>query len=258
MSLVLTLAAAILLIDVMLHIQAVQASVPAGESARRTLILTSTPANNTHRRFCGKLVFMVNYETGVGMAGLVPCSGSSVPLIFSQHPRDLVPFYQFRDLRIEKGDLICTEEHGCLDRYVAGFQNYIGIDSCSACGMNVPSTWTQIPLTPFTATSVPPTSTPYVPSPTPTLTATLAPWQVTATPEIFDLLRDTPSPSVPPSSTAAATPTVPPGGSVTPETPAAPPAQPGLSPLVLGIGFIAASLALAYGLWVWSMRERNE
>lgn len=246
----------LLTVEISLWFQTVQASElsEAADCCRPTLVYLTPRPTGQVPRVCGKLVYLVNRETGVGDIGLIPCSGNSRPLIFKVHPRDMVPYYQFRDVVIKKGDQICTDQYGCMDQYITSFKNYIGIDSCAACGMNIPPTWTQAPLTPYTPTPRPPTSTPYIPSPTPTDTATLAPYQMTATPDLFELLRGTPSPTALASSTAPAT-----------ELPAPTPTQapapsigfPQSSPLVLGIGFILIMLGLAYFAWLFVTRERE-
>jgi len=153
------------------------------------VIKFSTPETS---RLCGELVYLTNYKDPTKQTiGLRPCGGSVV-YIFGTHPRDLIQYYQFRDPKIGTGKKICTVECGCIDEYLNSFKNYIGIKNCSQCGVaQLPPTWTEIPLTPYTPTPRPPTSTPNVPSPTSTETPTFSPAQVTQTPGLFELLFGT-------------------------------------------------------------------
>ena len=210
-------------------------------------------------KLCGKLVFLTDYNDPTKKdIGLIPCSGPG-PLIFKTHPRDLIPFYQFRDPEIGKGEEICTAEYGCIDQYLLSFQNYVGIGSCNECGMyGVPPTWTHVPLTPYTSTPKPPTATPYIPSPTPTETPTPSPNQITGTPGLFELLygtkTTTPSPSATPEPMPTVTHTLPP--STAPTNPSG--ASLLKNPLVLGIGLLFVLIVVAYLIWVLNMRSRQE
>jgi len=154
------------------------------------------PATN---RLCGELVFFTGHPPGnsqptVAVMGLIPC-GSGQPYIFGKHPRDIVSFYQFRDPIIGGGNKICTERWGCLDTYITGFKNYIGLESCADCGKGSAPTWTQVPLTPYTLTPIPPTRTPWPTRITPTLTNTLSPEEITPTLSLFELLHGTSTPT---------------------------------------------------------------
>lgn len=288
LAVVATTAALIIFAIVTLRVQSVRAGDPAGApgcapasvafNAPAALapqatkwVLDATPTTAWRSvgdidRLCGQLVFLVDTATGLKTIGLKPC-GPGKPYIFRIHPRDIVDYYQFREVDIYRGPKICTGEFGCLDKYIYTFKNYIGIKNCQDCGMNVPPTWTQVPLTPFTATPVPPTRTPYVPTPTATLTATPAPGDVTATAELFALLRGSPSPQASPEVPPQVPPEVPPAATPTPAAPAPAPtalaassgsiSQLIRSPLVIGIGFILVMLGLAYLVWL-SVMGREE
>ena len=152
-------------------------------------------------RLCGELVFFTGYTTGdetneLSLVGLIPC-GMGAPYIMNRHPRDIVRFYQFRDPRIGTGEKICTQRWGCLDTYITGFKNYIGLESCAECGKGSAPTWTHVPLTPYTFTPIPPTRTPWPTMVTPTLTRTLSPDEITPTLSLFELLQGTFTPTSP-------------------------------------------------------------
>jgi hypothetical protein len=164
---------------------------------------------------CGELVYITSFSKvkpiktsvipTVATIGLRPCNGGNI-LIFRTHPRDLVQFYQFRDAEIGTGSEICTEEYGCLDQYITTFKNYIGLESCDACGVSMlPPTWTQVPLTPYTPTPIPPTRTPWPTPVSPTPSPTLAPEQITPTLNLFELLHGTETPTSVASQTQLAT-----------------------------------------------------
>lgn len=199
---------------------------------------------------CGKLVFIegyypkINGHPRVSTIGVIPC-GQGKPLIFGVHPRSLVPYYQFRDPKTGRGQMICSEKYGCLDQYLVSFKNYVGIESCSECGKyGLPPTWTDVPLTPYTFTPVPPTSTPWPTRVTPTATRTLSPDEITPTLELFDLLHgasDTPTASATAKPTLAGTPTA-------PSTPTATPAP--QQSLIQRIGPIALILLALLALLV--------
>ena len=55
----------------------------------------------------------------------------------------------------------------------------------------LPPTWTEVPLTPYTPTPIPPTRTPWPTPASPTPSPTLAPEQITATSNLFELLHGT-------------------------------------------------------------------
>ena len=153
---------------------------------------------------CGELVFInsfskikitPNVKPTVSVIGLRRCDGGGI-LIFKTRPRDLIQFFQFRDAEIATGQEICSAYYGCLDRYITTFQNYIGLESCDACGVSMlPPTWTQAPLTPYTPTPIPPTRTPWPTPDSPTPSPTLSPSEVTPTLEIFELLQGTATPT---------------------------------------------------------------
>ena len=180
-------------------------------------------------RLCGELVFFTGSLAGynqptVAVMGLIPC-GRSAPYILSQRPRDIVRFYQFRDPKISSGKMIFTEKYGCLDTYITGFKNYIGLESCADCGKSSAPTWTQVPLTPYTFTPIPPTRTPWPTPVTPTLTRTLSPEEVTPTLSLFELLQGTFTPT----SSALPTPSEAPALRVTESPPGIAEATPGPS-----------------------------
>jgi hypothetical protein len=180
---------------------------PKPEKATRTpkpsktpvgLIIWVTPVSHM---LCGELVYINSFtkikpvesaiEPTVSVIGLRRCDGKGV-LIFQTRPRDLIQFFQFRDAEIVEGSEICTKYYGCLNRYITTFQNYIGLESCDACGVSMlPATWTQAPLTPYTPTPIPPTRTPWPTPESPTPSPTLSPIEVTPTLEIFELLQGT-------------------------------------------------------------------
>ncbi len=160
-------------------------------------------------RLCGELVFLEDMKTGYKTIGLKPC-GSQKPFIFYTKPRDLVPYYQFRDAVLERGEKICDRYYGCLNVYISTFKNYVGLEKCSDCGVVYLPTWTLAPLTPYTPTPPPPSETPEPPTATPTFTMT--PLPVTDTPELSDVLFGSET------TVASATPTV--GMSPTPVVPA--------------------------------------
>ena len=172
---------------------------------------------------CGELVFInsfskikitPNVKPTVSVIGLRRCDGGGI-LIFKTRPRDLIQFFQFRDAEIGTGQEICSAYYGCLDRYITTFQNYIGLESCDACGISMlPPTWTQAPLTPYTPTPIPPTRTPWPTPVSPTPSPTLAPEEITPTSDLFELLHGTETPAS--SAVSQAQPTV--TGTPTPQT----------------------------------------
>jgi hypothetical protein len=207
-------------------------------------------------RLCGQLVYLTEYETGVGAIGLKPCDRGGI-FVFRRHPRDLVPFYQIRNARVVSGEQLKTDQYGTLDLYITTFKNYVGIESCDQCGMYMqPPTWTAAPLTPFTLTPRTPPPTLYIPSSTSTDTPTLAPWQVTATPRISDLLFGTNIPTGTP--TVKSIPS--PSSMLTSDAdlPAASArATPWNSPLVWGIGLLLLFIGIAYLAWLTVMRMKQ-
>lgn len=179
---------------------------------------------------CGELVFIDSYnqiksnlKPTVSAIGLRRCNGGGI-LIFQIRPCDLIQFYQFRDAKIGTGKELCSEIYGCLDRYITTFQNYIGLESCAACGISMlPPTWTQVPLTPYTSTPIPPTRTPWPTPITPTSSPTLAPEQVTPTLSLFEILQESETPTSSATSQASSTLTATPSAQVGGYTPAATP-----------------------------------
>ena len=182
---------------------------------------------------CGELVYITSFskikpvETAikptVAVIGLKRCDGKGI-LIFRVRPHDLIQFFQFRDAQIAVGQEICTEYYGCLDRYITSFQNYIGLESCDACGVSMlPPTWTQVPLIPYTSTPIPPTRTQFPTPVTPTSSPTLAPEQVTLTLSLFDILHGSETSTSSPTSQALSTRTETPTAQAALSTPAATP-----------------------------------
>jgi hypothetical protein len=212
---------------------------------------------------CGRLVYLTytlptNYGKGTPRSnlkyhtiGLIPCSGTK-PLIFQIKPRQIVPYYQLRDAQISAGREICTKEYGCLDQYIATFQNFVGIKDCLDCRtFGVPPTWTKAPLTPYTPTSPPPTPTYFTPTPTETETPTLSPSEMTPTLSLFEALHGTFTPTSPGTSLSVSfTPT--PNLTSTPIPFSAPAASRSfwLTPLVAGLLLAIGVILLAY----WSLR----
>ena len=206
-------------------------------------------------RLCGRLVFVTEQGTGVTRAALNSCSFGKL-YIFAVNPRDMVPYYQIRDATISSGPRFLSNQFGPLDLYITAFDNYVGIDSCSQCGKYMPPpTWTHAPLTPYTPTPIPPTRTPYVPSPTSTDTPTLAPWQVTETPGMFERLYGTYTPTGKPALTAEKQiiPTV--RGSPTEDNPVEKD-NPLTHPLVIFIGALLLSVFLTYLVYIWTIRQK--
>jgi hypothetical protein len=212
---------------------------------------------------CGQLVFLnyheltVKQESGIKKAatrppqgelhttiGLLPCGGGP-PLIFKIRPRELVVFYQFRNPTIEQGQNACVQGYGCLNQYITNFDNFVGMNSCSECGLyNQQPTWTHVPLTPFTATPIPPTQALILANsatPTETLTPTSGP--ATPTPGLFELLHGTPSPEV-----STATPTRRPSPTATPVSQAKP-ILPCRSPLGAGLLSLLGAALLFRRRW---------
>ncbi len=99
-----------------------------------------------------------------------------------------------------------SSQFGPLNKYIITYKNYVGITSCSECGLyGVLPTWTRPPL--FTNTPTPaPTKTTSLPSSTPTETATLAPIEVTETYSMFELLYGTETLTSTPSESPTPTP----------------------------------------------------
>jgi hypothetical protein len=206
-------------------------------------------------RLCGKLVFITEAETGLVRAALRTCSQGKI-YIFAVNPREVVPYYQFRDAVIASGPRFLSNEYGVLDLYITTFKNFVGIDSCSQCGEYMPPpTWTHAPLTPYTSTPLPPTRTLYVPSPTATATVTLAPWEVTETPGMFELLYGTNIPSSSPAGTTTiqVSPTF---GQTPTEDVAIEKKNPLTSPLVVFIGLLLVSILLTYLVYIRTVRSR--
>ncbi len=206
----------------------------------------SPVSTGTIGRLCGELVYLQDKRNGVKDIGLKACNSNRI-YIFYRHPRDLVPFYQFRDANVGTGLELCDKQFGCLDNYLIGFKNYIGLESCAECGKQMLPTWTTAPLTPYTPTPPPPTHTPFQPSATASFTPTLAPWQVTETPRLFELLQGTPT-----APTKTASPTAPAPTSSPSPSPTAPPSaleRISGSPLFLGGVFLAFGLLLAFLAW---------
>jgi len=232
-----------------------------------TIVVTQDPEIGTSGLLCGRLVYFTDDYSGLSMIGLVPC-GRQKPYVFKRHPRDLVPYFQFRNAKIKqtsrswesvKKDIemnrtnktppsvddytwvVYSPVYGYLDEYIVSFKNYVGIEDCDECGKwNLPPTWTHAPKFSYTPTPTgtsTPTSTPVTPSPTPTSTI------VTPTKSIAEVLfGDTPS----------AFPTAgPPGGlAITPKpviqpTDAPPPSFGSVSwGLYLGLSLVGLSLLL--------------
>jgi len=203
-------------------------------------------STGTIGRLCGSLVYLRDKRNGVKDIGLKACNSNRI-YIFYRHPRDLVPFYQFRDASVGTGLELCDKQFGCLDNYLINFKNYIGLESCDECGKQMLPTWTTAPLTPYTPTPPPPTPTPFQPSPTVSFTPTLAPWQATETPGLFELLQGTPTAptetALPPTQLPALSPSPSPGA------PASALGRVSRSPLFLGVIFLAFGLLLAYLAW---------
>ncbi len=164
---------------------------------------------------CGELVYLTSFtkiksnkrytRPTAAAIGLRPCNSGNI-LIFDTHPRDLIRFYQFRDAKIYSGQSFCTAEYGCLNQHISSFKNYIGLESCAACGLSMlPPTWTPVPLTPYTPTPIPPTRTPWPTPVSPTPSPTLSAAEVTPTLSLFELLQGNETPSAQPS--VASTPT---------------------------------------------------
>jgi hypothetical protein len=199
--------------------------------------------SNVIPHLCGKLVFVTNYKTGLQEMALLPCTGSGQPYILKTHPRDVIPYYQFRNARISGTD-ICTLEYGCLSKAIAIFDNYVGINNCNECGLfGVPPTWTQPPKFTYTPTPTPtPTlsPTPVTPSATPTQTV------VTPTIPLSQLIFGTPEPTF--TNTASPIPTPQPVVPTVTQTPAG--GFPGnlctggLGIIVLSSGLVALVLGL--------------
>jgi len=206
-------------------------------------------------RLCGELVYLHDKRSGVKGIGLKVCNSAKI-YIFYRHPRDLVRYYQFRDANVGTGPKLCDMQYGCLDKYLIGFKNYVGLESCDNCGKLMLPTWTAAPLTPYTPTPLPPTATLYQPSPTASFTPTLAPWQVTETPQLFELLRGTTAaPSAMPSLTPAAASVTPSPG---PGEPASALERFSGSPLFLGLIFLVFGLLLAFLAWRSVTRPDHE
>ena len=171
------------------------------------LLLTLIPQaesrpSNVIPHLCGKLVFVTNYETGLQEMGILPCTGRGQPYLLRTHPRDIIPYYQFRNAKIGGTD-ICTLEYGCLSQAINTYENYVGINSCNECGLfGVPPTWTLPPKFSYTPTSTAtptPSPTPVTPSATPTQTV------VTATKPLSEIIFGTLEPTL--TSTASPIPT---------------------------------------------------
>ncbi|MBN1148985.1 MAG: hypothetical protein JXA78_17135 [Anaerolineales bacterium] len=191
------------------------------------IIVTPTRrARNIIPRLCGKLAFLTDYETGIQKLAILPCDGG-MPYLLKTHPRDIIPYYQFRNavvarasqllseqLRVKNklaretteagGDpdivlpneyvgVLCTVEYGCVDRYITTYDNYVGINACDECGLyNRPPTWTSVPLFSYTPTaSQAPTSTATPLTPSPTRTPTV----LTPTQPLSEVLFGTPLPT---------------------------------------------------------------
>ncbi len=230
-----------------------------------------TPEKWAHT-LCGRLVYLTYaVPSGKGWVplfvdgekvhtiGLLPCHGGGKPYIFRIKPMDLLYYYQFRNVEFATGKRVCTMEYGCLDLYITMFQNYVGMDRCSDCGKyNRPPTWTHVPLTPFTATPIPPTQALIYPS-SPTLTETPTPTlgTVTATPDLFDVLYGEPTPTATPTPATkpAVTSTLQPTVTATP-TPFVAPGRSWFSPLGLGLLLLAGVALLAF--WGWRTAARSE
>jgi hypothetical protein len=196
---------------------------------------------NVVSHLCGKLVFVTNYKTGLQEMAILPCTGSGKPYLLRTHPRDIIPYFQFRNAKLGSTD-ICTLEYGCLSQAINTYDNYVGIDSCNECRLfGVQPTWTHPPKFSYTPTStITPTftPTPVTPSATPTQTV------VTPTKPISEIIFGTREPT--PSNTASPVP-VP-----QPDTPTATPAAGfpgnlctgGLGMLIFSSGLIALVLGL--------------
>lgn len=165
-------------------------------------ILHLTQSSNT---ICGQLVALHGYYTTPGKPevdtiALIPCNGAT-PLIFKVHPKHIVPFYRFRDVKIGKGKEICTLEYGCLTHYITSFKNYISLRDCAECEIKgLPPTWTQAPLTPYTPTPILPTRTPWPTRVSPSPIPTLSQDEITPTAGLFAQLYGDGSPTLSPGS----------------------------------------------------------
>ena len=174
----------------------------AGQNCGVTIDVQKTILRLTQssQHMCGQLVALHGYynqpgKPEVDTIGLIPCN-SAIPLIFKVHPKHLVPFYRFRNVKTGKGKEICTLEYGCLNQYITSFKNYISLKDCAECELKgLPATWTQAPLTPYTPTAVLPTRTPWPTRVSPSPGATLAPGEITPTAGLFERLYGTTSPT---------------------------------------------------------------
>lgn len=207
-----------------------------------------TGANYTYGHLCGHLIYLVDdMNPTIKTTGLLPCGGGK-PMIFKVHPRDNIPYFQFRNVSTHRGSEICDKVYGCLDTYITSFQNYIGIDSCQMCGIaNLPPTWTHAPLTPYTFTPVPPTPTLYIPSQTPTDTPSPTLGTVTNTPNLFEILKGTATPGPSPTEALALAPTAAPATAPTQSAARRLPAVCGslLAPLLLILVYLFRSAGVS-------------
>lgn len=251
--------AAVWMAAAVIQLGRVQASAGVGiaqatQRPSRTPTRTKRPekADDLHMipRACGSLVYAIEQDTGIPRAGLKLC-GSGALYLFEKHPRDMVPYYQFRDFQVRKENNFLNTSLGPVNNYVIGFENYVGIDNCSQCGLyGIEPTWTTAPLTPYTYTPVPPTSTPVIPTATATSTASLAPYEMSETVSMFDVLFGTPTSTETPAPDTTLTPRA------ASDTQIA--GQFSLSRMRIGLlfGIGAAILLLIYAYLVWIANQR--
>ncbi|MEW5868441.1 MAG: hypothetical protein AB1894_04140 [Chloroflexota bacterium] len=215
-----------------------------------------TPEADTYDRVCGKLVFLIDINTKKGLLGFSPCGSGGGVLIFSQRPRDLYQYYQFKNLKVVRGSVIETDR-GRVRRYITGFHSYIPINDCSQCGVNLQATqWSKSTQaasflfpTPSPATLTAAAAASLTPGATFTYTPTLPP---SATPTATYTASATPEPSA----TATATLTLaPPSATPQPSPTPAPPARASTSGWLLPV--LGLLLLLALGVAFFFLRRQQ-
>jgi hypothetical protein len=113
-------------------------------------------AAESRTHLCGKLLFLVDADTGANLLGLRNCIGQET-LIFSQHPAQLHNYYEFKNVTIKSGERVRTDKHGYLNKYITAWGSYEQIANCSMCGKGISITATQpsVPTQKPVTTAVP-------------------------------------------------------------------------------------------------------
>jgi hypothetical protein len=92
----------------------------------------SEPAQ-VRSHLCGRLLFLVDDETGANLLGLKSCSGQEI-LLFSQRPAQLFNYYEFTTVTVKTGTRVKTDKYGYVNKFISNWVGYVQIANCSQCG----------------------------------------------------------------------------------------------------------------------------